>query len=323
MKIGIDLLGVDDKNQLLNFINNYNDNDAILVVYGLQEDLEKIKDSTSIEKVLCTEEVLMSDDPARVHRKKTDASMIRLLSDLKNEVIDVSISGGSTGAYMASGLFMLGRISGVAKPGLATLLPTYTEHKFLFTDLGANVEAKAEDLLNYAQLGSIYIKYMFGKENPSVALINIGHEDNKGNKLYKDSFTLLKENVYNFKGNIEARNIIDHEYDIVVADGFSGNLVLKTIEGTAITLSKLLKQVFLKNIVSKISAILVKNGLKNFKRKFDYSEYGGAILIGLSKPAIKIHGSADKKALYYAVEQAKQIYKTKVYKKMNEFKKGE
>lgn len=318
MKIGIDLLGVDDKNKIINFINSFNDEKIILVVYGLQEDIEQIINKENIKKIICTEEVFISDDSARVHRKKKDSSMIKMLEDLKNDNIDVSISGGSTGAYMASGLFILGRIDGVAKPGLGTMLPTLTEHKFLLTDLGANVEAKSEDLLNYAKLGSIYIKYMYNKENPTVALANIGHEDNKGNKLYKETHQLLKNNLNNFEGNIEVRNILEHNNDIVIADGFSGNMILKTIEGTAMTLGKLLKNVFLKNIFSKLAALIVRKGLKDFKRKFDYSEYGGAVLLGLKKPAIKIHGSANEKAVYYAIQQAKQIYETNLYKEMNE-----
>ncbi len=322
MRIGIDLLGIDDKKQLINFVNNYKE-ETTLVVYGLEEDLQLIKDRLFLEKVLCTEEVYMEDDPARVHRRKKDATMIRMLEDQKNNFIDVSISGGSTGAFMASGLFILGRIEKVAKPGLATMLPTVTNHKFLLTDLGANVEAKAEDLLNYAKLGEVYIKYMYGVDNPKIALLNIGVEATKGNKLYKDTHILFKENLQNFRGNIESREILEHTNDVVIADGFTGNMVLKTIEGVALSLSKLLKNIFLQNIISKISALLVKKGLKEFKQKFDYSEYGGAILIGLKKPAIKIHGSANEKSVYFAVQQAKQIHKTKLYDKMKEIITGE
>lgn len=316
MKIGIDIMGADDNRKLINFLNSNNEQEAIFYVYGLANDLELVKVSVNIKKIVCTEEVLISDDAARVHRKKKDASMIRMLEDLKNGIIDVSISAGSTGAYMASALFILGRIEGVAKPALATMLPTITNHKFLMTDLGANVEAKAEDLINYAKLGSLYVENIYQVQNPSKALLNIGTEDNKGNKLYKETHKLLKENIANFKGNLENRDILEHQYDVVIVDGFSGNMVLKTIEGVALSLSKLLKNVFYKNIFSKISALLVKDGLKNFKQKFDYSEYGGAVLIGLRKPAIKTHGSVDEKAIYFAVEQAKKIYKSKLYDKM-------
>lgn len=320
MKIGLDLLGADDKSKIINFANSFKDNEVDLYVYGLEADLNSVTNA-AINKVLCTEEVFISDDAARVHRKKKDASMIRMLEDLKNGNIDVSISAGSTGAYMASGLFVLGRIHGVAKPALATMLPTKTDHKFLLTDLGANVETKESDLLNYAKLGRLYVKNIYNITNPTTALVNVGAEENKGSKLYKDTHKLLKENIDNFKGNIEAREILEHTYDVVVVDGFSGNILLKTIEGVAITLSSLLKPVFLKNIFTKMAALVVKSGLKNFKKKFDYSEYGGAILIGLQKPAIKIHGSSDEVSVYYAVQQAKNIYKTKLYEKMiEEFK---
>lgn len=324
MKIGIDILGVDEPSRIINFVNSYKDDEVELYVYGLEENLNQITKSENIIKNVCTEEVLMSDDAARVHRKKKDASMIRMLSDLNNDVIDVAISGGSTGAFMASSLFMLGRIEGISKPGLASLLPTKSEHKFLLTDLGANVEAKPDDLVNYAKLGQLYMKYIYNIETPSVALLNVGVEESKGNKVYKEAHKLLKEDINNFKGNIEAREILEHKYDIVIADGFAGNVLLKTIEGVASTLGSMIKGIFMESIITKISALLVKSGITKFKKKFDYSEYGGAFLLGIKKPSIKVHGSADENALYYAVQQAKQIHKTKLYDIMIEtMEKGE
>ena len=324
MKIGIDILGVDEPSRIVNFVNSYKDEEVELYVYGLEENLKQITKTENIVKNVCTEEVLMSDDAARVHRKKKDASMIRMLSDLNEGVIDVAISGGSTGAFMASSLFMLGRIEGISKPGLASLLPTKSEHKFLLTDLGANVEAKPDDLVNYAKLGQLYMKYIYNIETPSVALLNVGVEESKGNKVYKEAHKLLKEDINNFKGNIEAREILEHKYDIVIADGFAGNVLLKTIEGVASTLGSMIKGVFMESIITKISALLVKSGITKFKKKFDYSEYGGAFLLGIKKPSIKVHGSADENALYYAVQQAKQIHKTKLYDIMIEtMEKGE
>ena len=324
MKIGIDILGVDEPSRIVNFVNSYKDEEVGLYVYGLEENLKQITKTENIIKNVCTEEVLMSDDAARVHRKKKDASMIRMLSDLNEGVIDVAISGGSTGAFMASSLFMLGRIEGISKPGLASLLPTKSEHKFLLTDLGANVEAKPDDLVNYARLGQLYMKYIYNIETPSVALLNVGVEESKGNKVYKEAHKLLKEDINNFKGNIEAREILEHKYDIVIADGFAGNVLLKTIEGVASTLGSMIKGIFMENIITKISALLVKSGITKFKKKFDYSEYGGAFLLGIKKPSIKVHGSADENALYYAVQQAKQIHKTKLYDIMIEtMEKGE
>lgn len=324
MKIGIDILGVDEPSRIVNFVNSYKDEEVELYVYGLEENLKQITKTENIVKNVCTEEVLMSDDAARVHRKKKDASMIRMLSDLNEGVIDVAISGGSTGAFMASSLFMLGRIEGISKPGLASLLPTKSEHKFLLTDLGANVEAKPDDLVNYAKLGQLYMKYIYNIETPSVALLNVGVEESKGNKVYKEAHKLLKEDINNFKGNIEAREILEHKYDIVIADGFAGNVLLKTIEGVASTLGSMIKGIFMESIITKISALLVKSGITKFKKKFDYSEYGGAFLLGIMKPSIKVHGSADENALYYAVQQAKQIHKTKLYDIMIEtMEKGE
>ena len=324
IKIGIDILGVDEPSRIVNFVNSYKDEEVELYVYGLEENLKQITKTENIVKNVCTEEVLMSDDAARVHRKKKDASMIRMLSDLNEGIIDVAISGGSTGAFMASSLFMLGRIEGISKPGLASLLPTKSEHKFLLTDLGANVEAKPDDLVNYAKLGQLYMKYIYNIETPSVALLNVGVEESKGNKVYKEAHKLFKEDINNFKGNIEAREILEHKYDIVIADGFAGNVLLKTIEGVASTLGSMIKGIFMESIITKISALLVKSGITKFKKKFDYSEYGGAFLLGIKKPSIKVHGSADENALYYAVQQAKQIHKTKLYDIMIEtMEKGE
>ncbi|MGX7111761.1 phosphate acyltransferase PlsX [Gemella cuniculi] len=313
MKIGIDVLGVDDSNKIINFINGYNDDEVVLYIYGMEKDLAKVTKEKNVVKNICTEEVLMSDDAARVHRKKKDASMIRMLEDLQNNNIDVAISGGSTGAFMASSLFMLGRIEGISKPGLASMLPTRSAHKYLLTDLGANVEAKADDLVNYAKLGQLYMKYIYNIQTPNVALVNVGVEETKGSKVYKEAHKQLKEEVENFSGNIEARDILEHKYDVVVVDGFAGNVLLKTIEGVAGSFGKMIKEIFIKNIKTKISALLVRKGIADFKKKFDYSEYGGAFLLGLKKPSIKIHGSADENAVYYAVQQAKQIYKTKLY----------
>lgn len=324
MKIGIDILGVDTPEKIINFINTYKDDEVELYVYGMEKELSKVTKTENVVKNLCTEQVFMEDDSARVHRKKKDASMIRLLEDLKNDVIDVAISGGSTGAFMASSIFMLGRIEGVSKPGLASLLPTRSDHKFLLTDLGANVEARPEDILNYAKLGQLYMKYIYNIETPSVALLNVGVEETKGNKVYKEAHQLLKSNIPNFNGNIESRNILEHTNDIVVSEGFAGNIMLKTIEGVAGSLGKMVKGIFMQNLKTKIGGLLVKSGINAFRKKFDYSEYGGAFLLGIKKPSIKVHGASDENALYYAVQQAKQIHKTKLYDIMIEtMEKGE
>ena len=315
MKIGIDILGVDSPEKIINFINTFKDDEVELYVYGMEKELSKVTKTENVVKNLCTEQVFMEDDAARVHRKKKDASMIRLLDDLKNDVIDVAISGGSTGAFMASSIFMLGRIEGVSKPGLASLLPTRSDHKFLLTDLGANVEAR---------LGQLYMKYIYNIETPSVALLNVGVEETKGNKVYKEAHQLLKSNISNFNGNIESRNILEHTNDIVVSEGFAGNIMLKTIEGVAGSLGKMIKGIFMQNLKTKIGGLLVKSGINAFRKKFDYSEYGGAFLLGIKKPSIKVHGASDENALYYAVQQAKQIHRTKLYDIMIEtMEKGE
>ncbi|HWL11986.1 MAG TPA: phosphate acyltransferase PlsX, partial [Ureibacillus sp.] len=175
---------------------------------------------------------------------------------------------------------------------------------FLMLDLGANADAKAENLLQYAIMGYIYAKKVRGIDNPRVGLLNIGTEDKKGNDLTKQAFTLLKESNINFIGNVEARDLLDNVADVVVTDGFTGNMVLKSIEGTAGAMMSMLKEAFMASAKTKVSAVLMKTELKKLKGKLDYSEHGGAALFGLKAPVIKAHGSSNARAIYSAIRQA-------------------
>ena len=205
---------------------------------------------------------------------------------------------------MAGGLFKVGRIEGVSRPALATTLPTLNGDGFLMLDLGSNADAKPENLLQYAVMGDIYVKQVRGQKSPRVGLLNIGTEDKKGNELTKSAFSLLKEADFNFEGNVEARELLNGVADVVVTDGFTGNMVLKTIEGTAGAIFKMLKEALFSNLKAKMGAALIKNDLMHIKDKMDYTEYGGAALFGLKSPVIKAHGSSNPRAIYSAIRQA-------------------
>lgn len=208
---------------------------------------------------------------------------------------------------MSAGLFIVGRIDGVDRPALAPTLPTLDGKGFLMLDLGANADAKPEHLVQYAIMGSIYAEKVRGVQNPTVGLLNIGTEEKKGNELTKAAFPLLKEAPVNFVGNVESRDLLNGAADVVVTDGFTGNMVLKTIEGTAMNVFAMIKDVFMASTKTKIAAMLVKNDLSALKGMLDYSEYGGAGLFGLKAPVIKAHGSSNGTAFYNAIRQARTM----------------
>ncbi|WP_100010994.1 phosphate acyltransferase PlsX [Lentibacillus sediminis] len=259
-------------------------------------------------EIIHTDEVITSEDePVRAVRRKKNASLVLMAEEVKQGKADACISAGNTGALMSAGLFVVGRIPGIDRPALSPTLPTIDGKGFLLLDVGANVDAKPEHLLQYAVMGSIYTEKVRGISNPTVGLLNIGTEDGKGNELTKKTFALLQQAPVNFAGNVEARDILSGTADVVVTDGFSGNIALKTIEGTAMTMFSMLKETFMSSMKTKLAAGMVKSDLKNLKQKLDYSEYGGAGLFGLAAPVIKAHGSSNRRAVLNAIKQAKHM----------------
>ena len=271
-----------------------------------------LKQHSRLTVVHCTEVVEAEDDPARAVRRKKDSSMTRMLEAVAEGKADACLSAGNTGALMAGGLFKVGRIDGVSRPALATTLPTMNGDGFLMLDLGANADAKPENLLQYAIMGDIYVKQVRGMTSPRVGLLNIGTEDKKGNELTKSTFALLKDADFNFEGNVESRELLNGVADVVVTDGFTGNMVLKTIEGTAGMIFKMLKETLFATTKTKLAAALIKKDLKGLKDKMDYTEYGGAALFGLKAPVIKAHGSSNPRAIYSAIRQASIMVEHKV-----------
>ncbi|MBQ3103016.1 MAG: phosphate acyltransferase PlsX [Oscillospiraceae bacterium] len=270
---------------------------------------------SGVEIANATEVIEMTDDPANAFRVKKDSSMTVGLNMLKEGKGDAFISAGSTGALLSASTLLVKRVRGIRRVAFAPLIPTATGRAVL-CDCGANTECTVEYLLQFAYLGSFYAKEAMGIENPRVALLNIGAEESKGCELQRETYVKLKEageaGRLNFIGNIEGKEAILGGADVVVADGFTGNIMLKTLEGMGSYFAKTLKSVFTKNLLIKLGALTVKSDIKAFKAKVDINEVGGTALLGISKPVIKAHGSSTAKAFCSAIRQAKMFAESSI-----------
>lgn len=311
MRIAVDAMGGDNAPKeivlgAMKAVQAYNDIHIILI--GDENKIrEHLSNEERIEIIHTEEEILATDDPVRAVRRKKDASMVVAARKVTEGEADACLSAGNTGALMAAGLFVVGRIVGIERPALAPTLPTIGGEGFLLLDVGANADAKPEHLLQYAIMGSVYSEKARGINSPRVGLLNIGTEEKKGNELTKNTYSLLKEANINFIGNVEARDLLEGAADVVVTDGFTGNMVLKTIEGTAMSVFKMLKQTLMSSVKTKLAAAVLKPDLATIKGKMDYTEYGGAGLFGLKAPVIKAHGSSDANAIYNSIRQAREM----------------
>lgn len=260
-----------------------------------------------IEVANADDVVTMKDDPTKVLREHPNSSMVMGLRMLAEGNGDALISAGSTGALLTASTLTVKRIKGIRRAAFGPVIPTSSGCAVLI-DCGANVECTPEFLLQFGLMGSVYAKRFLAMENPRVAILNNGAEEGKGLPLQKEAFPLLQAaheaGILNFVGNIEARDVLLGGADVVVADGFSGNVMLKSIEGTALYMMSLLKEMFTKNVITKLGAACCAGGIKDLKGMLDYRETGGTALIGLQKPVIKAHGSSDARAFRSAVRQA-------------------
>lgn len=271
----------------------------------IEEELIKYEFSKgAIDIINATEIISNHEEPSLAIRRKKDSSMVVGLKALTEKKGDGFVSTGSTGALLAGGLFIVKRIKGIERAALASIYPTTRGVSFIL-DIGANADCKPEYLNQFAIMGSIYSEKVLGVKSPKVGLANIGTEEGKGNILIRESYDLIKESNVNFIGNIEARDIPKGIADVIICDGFTGNIILKLTEGMAISLFTALKEEFTKTLKSKIGALMLKSQLKSFKEKLDYREYGGAPLLGIKQPVIKAHGSSDAFAIKNAIKQAK------------------
>lgn len=267
----------------------------------------KDEDCADIDVINADEVITMEDDPSTATRRKKNSSMAVALTMLRDGMGDAVVSAGSTGALLTGATLTVKRIHGIRRAAMAPVLPA-GEHGVMLIDCGANVECTAEYLLQFAYMGSFYAKKMMGCENPRVGLLNVGTEDTKGGELQHQAFELLRradeEGRINFVGNIEGTGVFAGEADVVVTDGFTGNVLLKTTEGVIKYMMKALKGVFYKSTKNKLAAAVLKSDLGEMKKSMDVNEVGGTALVGISKPVIKAHGSSNAEALFAAVRQA-------------------
>lgn len=316
VRIAIDAMGGDNAPQAVvegvvraakeypqNEFQLYGDETKIQAV--LKENLE------NITIIHCSEKITSEDEPVRAVRSKKDASMVVAATAVKEGKADALFSAGNTGGLLASGLLIVGRIKGIDRPGLMPILPVIGEEnrQFIMMDVGANAECKVKNLQQFATLGSYYAQYVLKIDQPKIGLLNNGTEEGKGNELAKEVYPLLKEdNSLNFIGNVEARDILNGVADVVVTDGFTGNAVLKTIEGTALSMLSLMKRnILAQGITGKLGALLLKNTFRSLRDTLDYSQFGGAVLFGLKAPVVKAHGSSSDSSIYYALKQIDTI----------------
>lgn len=250
----------------------------------------------------CSQTITNHDAPALAVRRMKDSAIVKGMLAVKDGEADGFVSCGSTGAVLMAGILRLQRIEGIDRPAIAPLIPNGRDY-FLLIDSGANVDCMPEYLVQFALMGEEYMRLVRGIEHPRVGLINIGAEAEKGNALVKGAYPLLEKAIPNFVGNVEARDITQDQADVLVCDGFTGNVILKFMEGVAMTLLKLIKKELLSDTLSKIGALLAKSAFKRVKKSFDYREVGGAPLLGVNGAVVKAHGSSDARAFSRAIEQ--------------------
>lgn len=295
--------------------------DIEIQLYGDEAKIrEHLTASERVTIVHTNEKINSDDEPAKAIRRKKDASMVLAARAVKDGEAHAMMSAGNTGALLAAGLFVVGRINGVDRPGLMSTLPTRDGKGFDMLDLGANAENTPAHLLQYAILGSFYAKNVRGIAKPRVGLLNNGTEATKGDSLHKEAYDLLtQEASIHFVGNVEARDLMNGVADVVVTDGFTGNAVLKAIEGTAINLMGSLKSAIKSGgFKAKIGALFLKDSLYQLKDTMDYSSAGGAVLFGLKAPVVKSHGSSDERAIYYTIKQIRTMLETDVVNQLIE-----
>lgn len=321
MRIAIDAMGGDDAPKVVvQGVQRAAESfpDTTMVMYGDMNQINQYltKELDNIEIVHTEDKIESDDDPVRAIRRKKKASMVLAAQSVKDQENDALFSAGNTGALLAAGTLIVGRIRGIDRPGLMGTMPTVNQAdgKMLLLDLGANADTKPINLNQHAIMGSFYAEHVHQIKNPRVALLNNGTEDNKGNKLTKEGFNLLAANdQINFIGNREARDLFQGIADVLVMDGFTGNAVLKSMEGTANTVLTTLKTAIKEGgLKAKLGALFLKDSLTDLSETLDYSKLGGAILLGVQAPVLKTHGSTDSEAVYQTLKQTREILKSKV-----------
>lgn len=329
MKLALDAMGGDYAPQeiVLGGLDALNQHDFLEKIYlvgkrdaieAVLKEAEKDKkvDYSKLEIVEASEVIEMADHPATAYRRKKDASITVATRLVREGTADAVVSAGSTGGQMVAALFGLGRIKGVSRPAIGCIIPTYEGGKLL-VDSGANTNVDETNLVQFAQMGSVYMNCVMGLENPRVGLINNGSEETKGSELTQVVYQKLKEmDDINFVGNIEGRDVPFGRADVMACDGFTGNVVLKTMEGTAKLIMDMLKEEIYASTKGKIGGMLLKPSLSNLKKKMDYAEYGGAPLLGVNGVSVVCHGSSKARAIFKAIEVANTCCESKFVEKL-------
>lgn len=307
MKIIVDAFGGDNAplEIIKGSVDAKNEYNAQIILVGNEAVIKKTADENNIDlsgvEIADAPDVIsMEDTPSDIMKEKSNSSMAVGLKMLANGEGDAFVSAGNSGAICVGATLIVKRIKGIKRPGFAPVMPGMNGC-FMLCDSGANVEARPEMLLQYGVMGSIYMEKVMGVKNPRVGLANVGTEEHKGDELHQAAYKLLKESNLNFIGNVEGRDIPMTACDVLVCDGFSGNLILKTYEGVAIALMSKIKGIFKKNLKNKLAASVVYGDLKEMAKELDYNEYGGAPIIGCSKPVFKAHGSSTAKTFKSAI----------------------
>lgn len=279
----------------------------------LKVSLSRFKYPKDKISIVHAEDVITNDEsPVRAIRRKKESSIVKGITMLKDGEGDAFVSAGSTGALLAGGLLILGKINGVDRPSLATIYPVIGSEPSLILDAGANAECRATNLREFGIMGSIYMEKVMGRKEPTVGLVNIGTEEGKGTSLTKEAFRLLRESNINFIGNIESRELQNSVCDVIVTDGFTGNALIKLTEGIALMVLREMKKRFTKNMKSKMGALLLKDQLVSLKKEFNYSEYGGAPILGVKGVVLKSHGSSDAMAIKQTILKAVPFVENRV-----------
>jgi len=313
LKIIVDCMSGDNAPQqiVIGALEGAKQYETDLILVGNKNDIEKIaKDNgfdISNHKIVenTGENLTMEDDPGSVMKEKSESSMATAIKLLKDGMGDALVSAGNTGALLTGATLMLRRIKGVRRPALGAIIPLGTPT--LLADAGAQAVCSSEDLVIFARMGSLYMNKVMGIENPKVALVNNGAEEHKGTDLQKETYALLKnDDNINFVGNIEGREILSGNADVIVADGFTGNIVLKMCEGAGKLVKACISKLFYRNILSKLAYVIASGSVKKLKKEMDYSVYGGAPFLGIAKPVIKGHGSSNHVSISVCIGQAKR-----------------
>ncbi len=326
VRVAVDAMGGDNapKEIIKGAVEAVNAKEEIqLILVGLED---KIKEELAnytypkerIRIVHATEIITTEESPVMAIRKKKDSSIVVAMNMVKNKEADAFVSAGSSGAILAGGQLIVGRIKGIERPPLAPLIPT-EKGVSLLIDCGANVDARASHLVQFAKMGSIYMEYVVGIKNPKVAIVNIGAEEEKGNALVKETFPLLKQcSEINFIGSIEAREIPSGYADVIVCEAFVGNVILKLYEGVGSTFKKMVINALKSTTLSKIGALFVKSAVKDTLKSFDASDYGGAPLLGLNGLVVKTHGNAKMKEIRNSIMQCVIFKEQQINEKIKE-----